>query len=151
MLRPKLTSNRKGTKQELAAGEGTRPSLHSAVCVLHFALKRASLPRLLRFYLPAFLLIAVTGCKHAAPPPPPPAPTKVLYSENYDKEIREIMELAGKDQWEEAETKAAALQQKDPKNPMLERVHSWVMQAGQKRREQALENKIRDIDSKNSV
>src|SRR5436190_4281140 len=142
----------KTTKRAVAAGEVTGIAPHSAFCILHSALKRSSLPRLLRLYLPAVLLIAVTGCKHAAPPPPPPAaPKKVAYSETYDKEIREIMDLAGKDQWEQAEAKAAALQQKDPKNPMLERVHSWVMQAGQKRREQALENKIRDIDSKNSV
>ena len=91
------------------------------------------------------------------PPPPPPKPAstaepkKVVFSETYDKEIREIMDLAGKDRWEEAEVKAAALQQRDPKNPMLERIHTWVSQAGQRRREQALENKIRDIDSKNSV
>jgi len=100
----------------------------------------------------ALLLVFITACRHSAPPPPPPAaPKKITYSESYDKEIREIMDLAGKDRWEEAEVKAAALQQKDPKNPMFERVHTWVMQARQKRREQALENKIRDIDSKNSV
>src|SRR5262245_31663564 len=100
----------------------------------------------------ATLLVFITACRHSAPPPQPPAaPKKIAYSETYDKEIREIMDLAGKDQWEQAEVKAAALQQKDPKNPMLERVHSWVMQAGQKRREQRLEDKIRDIDSKNSV
>ena len=61
------------------------------------------------------------------------------------------MDLAAKDHWEEAQTKAAELHQRDPKNPLVERVHNWVIQAGQKRREQALENKIRDIDSKNSV
>src|SRR6266850_7970462 len=100
----------------------------------------------------ALLLVLITACRHSAPPPPPPAaPKKIAYSVNYDKEIREVMDLAGKERWEEAEVKAAALQQKDPKNPMLERVHTWVMLAGQKRREQALENKIRDIDSKNSV
>src|SRR2546430_1012701 len=98
----------------------------------------------------AMLLITLTACRHSAPPPPA-APKKIAYNETYDKEIREVMDLAGKDRWEEAEVKAAALQQRDPKNPMLERIHTWVMQAGQKRREQALENKIRDIDSKNSV
>jgi type IV pilus assembly protein PilQ len=100
----------------------------------------------------AMLLICASACRHTAPPPPPLAPPpKIAYNETYDKEIREVMDLAAKDRWEDAEVKASALQQKDPKNPMLERVHSWVMQAGQKRREQALENKIRDIDSKNSV
>jgi type IV pilus assembly protein PilQ len=97
-------------------------------------------------------LLILVGCKSTPPPPPPtPAPPKVAYNETYDKEIKEIMDLAGKDQWEEAQAKAAALHQRDPKNPTLERVNSWVIQAGQRRREQALENKIRDIDSKNSV
>src|SRR5438093_13150549 len=61
------------------------------------------------------------------------------------------MELARKDRWEEAQAKSTALLQKDPKNPMLERTHSWIIQAGQKRREQALEDVIRDIDSEHSV
>lgn len=96
-------------------------------------------------------LVAYTGCQHSKPAPPPTPPPKVSYSETYDKEIKEIMELARKDEWEEAQAKATALFQKDPKNPMVVRVHSWVFQTGQKRREQALENKIRDIDAKNSV
>src|SRR5215471_4149904 len=100
----------------------------------------------------AVLLASLTACKHTPPPPPPPVePPKISYNETYDREIKEILDLAGKDRWEEAEIKAARLQQKDPKNPMLERVHTWVMQAGQKRREQSLENKIRDIDAQNSV
>jgi len=99
----------------------------------------------------AVLLASLTACKHTSPPPPQPEPPKISFNENYDREIKEILDLAGKDRWEEAEIKAARLQQKDPKNPMLERVHTWVMQAGQKRREQALENKIRDIDAQNSV
>src|ERR1051326_9030292 len=97
----------------------------------------------------ALLLFSFTGCQHTAPPPP--EPPKVKYSENYDKEIKEIMDLASKDRWEEAQAKAAALHQRDPKNPLVDRVQNWVIQAGQKRREQALEDKIRDIDSKNSV
>jgi type IV pilus assembly protein PilQ len=75
----------------------------------------------------------------------------VSYNETYDQEIKAIMDLAQKDKWEEAQNRAAALYEKDPKNPMIERVHTWAFQEGQKRREQALENKIRDIDSKNSV
>src|SRR5690348_2528876 len=97
------------------------------------------------------LVLTLTACQHTAPPPPKPEPPKVKYSETYDREIKEIMDLASKDRWEEAQTKAAELHQRDPKNPLVERVNNWVIQAGQKRREQALENKIRDIDSKNSV
>src|SRR5947208_3598179 len=98
----------------------------------------------------AVLLLSFTGCQHPKPPPPP-APPKVTYNEGYDQEMKAIMELARKDQWEEAQARANALYDKDPKNPMIERLHTWVLQAGQKRREQALENKIRDIDAKNSV
>ena len=97
------------------------------------------------------LVFTLTACKHTAPPPPPAEPPKVKYSEAHDAEIKEILELASKDRWEEAQVKAAELHVKDPKNPLVERVQNWVIQAGQKRREQALENKIRDIDSKNSV
>ncbi|PYJ02949.1 MAG: hypothetical protein DME25_14305, partial [Verrucomicrobia bacterium] len=96
------------------------------------------------------VLVALTACQHPKPTKPIPPP-KVSYSETHDQEIKEIMELARKDQWEEAQAKATALYQKDPKNPMMERIHSWVLQAGQKHREQALENSIRDIDAKSSV
>jgi len=98
----------------------------------------------------AGLLISLTGCQHPKPAPAPPPP-KVAYSPVYDAPIKEIMDLARKNQWEEAETKADALYQQDPKNPLIERVHSWVFQEGQKRRSQALEDKIREIDAKNSV
>jgi type IV pilus assembly protein PilQ len=95
------------------------------------------------------LLLSCTGCKH--PPPPPPPPPKVTYNAEYDAELKLIMDLAQKAQWEEARVKATALYQKDPTNPMVERVHNWVLQEGQKRRTQALEDKIRDIDAKNSA
>src|SRR5207245_5115638 len=62
-----------------------------------------------------------------------------------------VMDLARQRRWEGAPARQPVLYQKDPKNPMVERVHSWVLQAGQKRREQALEDKIRDVDAKNSV
>src|SRR3954451_20488931 len=96
------------------------------------------------------LLFSFTACRNHQPQPepkpkPPAAPPKIAYNESYDRQIKEIMDLAGKDRWEEAQIKADALYQKDPKNPMVERVHGWVIQAGQKRREQALEDKIRDI------
>jgi type IV pilus assembly protein PilQ len=101
--------------------------------------------------LVTLLVFTLTACQHTAPPPPKPEPPKVKYSETYDRQIKEIMDLASKDRWEEAQAKAAELHQKDPKNALLDRINNWVIQAGQKRREQALENRIRDIDSKNSV
>src|SRR5258708_2983149 len=95
------------------------------------------------------LLLTFTACQHPAPPPPTPPP-KVVYSETYDKEIKEIMELANQNRWEEAQTRANALYDQDPKNQILARVHTWVEQQAQQLRSQALEDKIRSIDAKNS-
>lgn len=105
------------------------------------------------------LLCSSVGCRHTPPkeasvsstsPPPPPKP-KVLYSKTHDREIKEILDLAAKDRWEEAQIRAAELHQNNPKNQLIERLQIWVNQSAQKRREQALENRIRDIDAKNSV
>src|SRR5581483_7844756 len=97
----------------------------------------------------ALLLLGMTGCQHPAPPPPN-APPKVTYSETYDREIKEIMDLAGQGRWEDAHARADALYRQDPNNQLLARVHSWVDQQAQTQRSQALEDKIRSIDAKNS-
>ncbi len=98
----------------------------------------------------ALLLCSFTACR-SPKPKAPPSPPPVKYSKTYDPEIKEIMDLANKGRWEEAQTKATALREMAPKNPLVERVYSWVVQTGQQRREQALENEIREIDAKNSV
>ena len=95
------------------------------------------------------LLFSLTACQHPKPAAPTPAPVK--FNKSYDPEIREIMDLANNGKWEEAQTKATALRDMAPKNPVVERVYSWVVQTGQQRREQALENEIRTIDAKNSA
>src|SRR5260370_1346705 len=77
-------------------------------------------------------------------PQPHTPPPKVTYSEAHDKEIKEILDLGRQGRWEEARAKTAALQQQDPKNPLVARVQSWVTQQEQQRREQALEDKIRE-------
>jgi type IV pilus assembly protein PilQ len=75
----------------------------------------------------------------------------VVFSKSHDQEIKEIMELARQDRWEEAQTKAFLLWQQNKNNPIVMRVHVWVDQQAQLRRAQALEDKIREIDAKNSV
>jgi len=100
-------------------------------------------------------LILFTGCHHPAAPPAKPAstgaPPKVKFNPTYDAEIKEVMDLARKERWEEAQAKADALFQKAPQNAMVQRIHSWVAEARQKRREQALEDKIREIEASDSV
>src|SRR5258706_5804644 len=88
------------------------------------------------------LLIGITACHHQAAPPPHAAsgPPKVKFNETYDPEIKEIMELAGKDRWEEAQAKADALFLKAPQNVMVEPVHTWVLVTRDQRRQQALED-----------
>ena len=97
----------------------------------------------------ALLLCSFTACQNTNPKPPSPPPVK--YSKNYDPEIREIMDLANHGKWEEARTKATALREMAPRSTLVERVYNWVVQTGQQRREQALENEIREIDAKNSA
>jgi len=97
----------------------------------------------------ALLLCSFTACQNPKPKAPSPPPVK--YSKTYDPEIKEIMDLASKGRWEEAQAKATALRDMAPKNPVVERVYTWVVQTGQQRREQAVENEIREIDAKNSV
>jgi len=97
------------------------------------------------------LLFSLTGCQHTPQTPQAPQPSRVKYSPNYDTEIKEIMRLASQGHWEEAQAKANVLYDKDPKNPIIARVHSWLEQQAQQRREQELEDKIRSIDAKNSV
>ncbi len=95
------------------------------------------------------LLCCFTACQH--PKPAPPSPPPVTYSKKYDAEIKEIMDLASRGRWEEAQVKATALHEMAPKSTLVERVYTWVVQTGHQRREQALENQIREINAKNSV
>ena len=89
---------------------------------------------------------AATKAKAKAKAGPTP-----LYSSVHDAEIKEILKLAGKGQWEEAETRANAMIARDPQDASAERLVNWVKTQREKRREQALEDKIREIDAQNSV
>lgn len=124
---------------------------------------------MLRLVLITLSLVLLAGCQQpqtqsksvSAPVPPRATPTKPgaapldapvpRFDESNDDEIAAVLELARQDRWEEARAKAAGILQFDPHNPMLERLHSWVVQQGQKHREQALEDEIRKVDAKNSV
>ncbi len=78
-------------------------------------------------------------------------PPAVQQSANNDEEIKIILDLADKGKWDEAETRAAVLFEKSPQDPSVVRTFTWVKNERQRRREQALEDRIRAIDAKNSV
>jgi len=112
------------------------------------------LTRLTTFTKPAaagaLLLLCMTACQNPQPtvlqPPPPPK-----YNATYDKEIKQILALADKNRWEDAQKESDALYRQDPQNPVLARVKNWVDHQAQQRRAQAVEDQIRSIDAKNSV
>jgi type IV pilus assembly protein PilQ len=110
----------------------------------------------LRVTLLVLLLVYVPGCQHSRELSQPasasekPRP-RVKYSKTYDEQIRAVFDLARKNQWEDAEVKATALYAQDPENRALQRLYGWVKKEGQLRREQAVEDRIREIESKASV
>lgn len=110
-----------------------------------------------RFELALFsLLWLLAGCqqpryKEALPGAPASPPPKVKYSESYDAQIEGVLALARDNNWTEAEKQTAALLEQDPNSAALQRLSGWVNQQGQKYREQSLENKIREVEAKNSV
>lgn len=78
------------------------------------------------------------------------------YNKTYDAEFKKIFELANQGHWEEAEVMAGEVYNREsaspgPMDPSVERVYRWVSKQSQIIRDQALEDKIRQIDSKNSV
>jgi len=111
---------------------------------------------MLRLALTTVALVLLTSCQHPQAPrkadtATAPVRPKVEYNATYDAEIKAVMDLARRDYWEEARAKADALFERDPQNEMLQRLHTWVVQQGQKRREQKLEDDIRRVDAKNSA
>lgn len=86
--------------------------------------------------------------KPKAAKPPPPAKPRARMSKAHDEEINQILELARRNQWQEAEARAAGLYAADPADPAVERVQKWVATEGPKRRELELDNQIREVMSR---
>lgn len=78
-------------------------------------------------------------------------PERIKFSEQHDAEIREVLRLASDGEWESAETMVAGLANEGPDDLAIERLYSWVSKQRELRRSQALEDRIREIDAKNSV
>lgn len=86
----------------------------------------------------------------AAPAEPPPRP-RVRYDAQHDEAIRNIFKLAESGNWEKAEEAATELFSANPGDPTVARIHQWVVQQRSLVRAQAVEDRIRQIDSRNSV
>ncbi len=107
-----------------------------------------------------FLSVGLIGCQSTvekgpaevkSPKVKPPRAEAPKYSQAHDKEITEVFELAKDGHWEEATTKIEALRKEAPNDPSVIRLHEWTQQQNELLRNQALEDTIREIDSKNSV
>ena len=108
------------------------------------------------------LLAACQGSKPPATAPdagadptgtmPRPSQTEATNSlhPTHDQRIEQILDMARRDQWEEAEIQAALLYEMDPFDPVIERVYRWVGKQRQQYRSRALEDEIREIDANNS-
>ncbi len=125
----------------------------------------------LRLTLMTLALFALASCasRQANPPsttatpvppatptnPPPAAVTaperpKVKFDAVHDAAITEVFDLANKGSWEEAEMKALGLVEEFPSDPALIRLYDWVAESRKVIRERAIEDRIRQIDSRNS-
>jgi type IV pilus assembly protein PilQ len=75
----------------------------------------------------------------------------VRYDAVHEQEIREIFQLAERLEWEQAELRASELYEENPGDPAIDRIYKWVLQQRRVRRAQEVEDRIREIDSRNSV
>jgi type IV pilus assembly protein PilQ len=75
---------------------------------------------------------------------------KVQYSAAYDRELDSIFRLSEKGKWEEAEAEVGLLLQQHPEDNTLKRISEWVATQKTLLREQAIEDRIRTINAKQS-
>lgn len=70
-----------------------------------------------------------------------------LEAPDYQEEIDEILSLARRDRWSEAEEQAAKLLGIAPNDRSVLRVYTWVKAENSTRKDRELENKLRDISA----
>ena len=73
---------------------------------------------------------------------------RVEYSAAYDKELESIFRLSEKGKWEEAEVEVGLLLKKHPDDTTLLRIGAWVATQKTLLRQQAIEDRIRTIDAR---
>lgn len=130
-----------------------------------YPIAMAILPSPYRFILPITACAGaawLAGCQSApstppaedaraaAVPPPLEAPAEPTVSALYNNQIREILDLARRGAWDDAETKAIALKRFAPDDNAVDRLHTWVITEGQRRRDRALETEFRQIEAADS-
>lgn len=76
---------------------------------------------------------------------------RIRYDSVHDDEIKAIFKLAENNDWESSELRASELYEANPGDPAIERIYKWVLQQRRLRRAQEVEDKIREIDARNSV
>lgn len=78
------------------------------------------------------------------------APSPVPVSEYFDQPMREILDLARKGDWSQAEARAMQLKADAPTDVSVERLYTWVLAEGQRRRDRELESELRKIEAQDS-
>lgn len=73
---------------------------------------------------------------------------RVTYNAAYDEELDFIFSLSEKGKWEEAEAEIGLLMQKHPDDATLQRIGDWVTTQKTLLRQQAVEDRIRSINAK---
>ena len=73
---------------------------------------------------------------------------RVEYSAAYDRELESIFRLSEKGKWEEAEAEVGLLLQRHPEDTTLLRIGAWVATQKTLLRQQAIEDRIRTIDAR---
>lgn len=91
---------------------------------------------------------AAEGTEPAGKPAKKP---KIRYDSVHDVEIKDIFTKAEANDWEGAERTASELAEANPGDLTVERIYKWVLQQRRLRRDQEVEDKIREIDARNSV
>ncbi|MGC8742752.1 MAG: type II secretion system protein GspD [Verrucomicrobiia bacterium] len=110
------------------------------------------------------VVVGLSACQTSSPKPTKTASEKKVagksdekasapkpkYNTQFDKEFKEIFDLASKNRWDDAMEKVKALEQKAPNDEQVIRVKSWVEKQRNAYLERNVEDKIREIDAKNS-
>ena len=73
---------------------------------------------------------------------------RVKYNAAYDKELDSIFNLSEKGKWEEAEAEISLLLQQYQEDPVLMRISEWVTTQKKLLRQQAVEDRIRSVNAR---